>query len=279
MEFEVSTIKPAGPGARGGNVGAEPNGQVHLDMTLKNLIQEAWGAITPARIIGGPTSDETVWVVDAKTPPARLAGYGVMNGVDLNTMRMMLRALLRDRFKLEAHEEQRLVDGYQLVAAKPKLRKADPSNRSGCKEGPGPDAARSNWKDPRIKNPRASRLVTCWNMTLPEFAAALSNWKPDEHPILFDFPPVKDATGIAGRYDMTINFSPPTPEQRRELHGGPPARNPGAAPDRNGVASDPDGSISIFEALEKQLGLKLKPGRAMAPVLVIDHLDSRPTEN
>lgn len=280
MKFDVADIRPAGPGARCCNVGTQAGGQVRLDMTLKALIQEAWGDLSHSRIIGGPKSiDEYQWVVVARMPTTDLAGIGVGNGVDLNTMRMMLRSLLIDRFKLEAHEETRLVDGYALVAAKPKLRKADPSNRPGCNEGPGADAGRPNRKDPRIVNPMASRLVTCRNMTLAEFAAALSNWKPDERPILYDFPPVMDATGISGRYDMTINFSPPTLNQMLERRGLPPVPSVGSSPAGGGVASDPDGTISIFEALDKQLGLKLESRKVMGPVLVIDHVDEKPTDN
>ncbi len=282
MKFDVADIRPAGPDVRccNSNVGAEPGGRVRLDMTLKGLIQEAWGDLSHSRIVGGPKSiDASQWVVVAKMPTTDLAGIGVGNGVDLNTMRMMLRSLLVDRFKLEAHEETRLVDGYALVAARPKLRKADPSNRPGCNEGPGAEAGRPNWKDPRIANPMASRLVTCRNMTLAEFAAALSNWKPDERPILFDFPPVMDATGIGGRYDMTIDFSPPTLNQMLERRGLPPVPSAGSSPAGGGIASDPDGAISIFEALDKQLGLKLESRKVMGPVLVIDHVEEKPTDN
>jgi uncharacterized protein (TIGR03435 family) len=45
----------------------------------------------------------------------------------------MLKTLLIDRFKLKAHFEERPVNAYTLVAAKPKLKKADPSGRTGCR--------------------------------------------------------------------------------------------------------------------------------------------------
>jgi uncharacterized protein (TIGR03435 family) len=45
------------------------------------------------------------------------------------------------------------------------------------------------------------------------------------------------------------------------------------------AASEPNGAISIFEALEKQLGLKLKTRKVMVPVIVIDHVNETPTEN
>jgi uncharacterized protein (TIGR03435 family) len=268
MEFEVASIKPGGPDTRGGNVAIERGGVVRITMTLKDLIWEAWGNLNTARIVGGPSFMDTItWVIAAKAPtPDDSIGWNgpVWNGLDLNSMRMMLRALLIDRFKLAAHTEDQLVSGYALVAAKPKLRKADPSNRAGCKDGAGAEG-----KDPRLANPAASRLVTCRNMTLAQFAAELSKPTSEEGPILFNFPPVVDATGIEGRYDMTINFTPP--------RVFPNIAAPAVIGDT--AASEPDGTISIFEALEKQLGLKLESRKVTGQVLVIDHVNEMPTDN
>ena len=89
-----------------------------------------------------------------------------------------------DRFKLAAHLEDRSIDGYELAAARPKLKKANPANRPSCKEGPGDDG-----KDPRLTNPFATRLITCRNMTLTQFAEQLNGFFPGA-------PPMTDATGI-----------------------------------------------------------------------------------
>ena len=231
-------------------------GRVNVNMTLKWLIVEAWGAsIPPGRIVGGPKSiDDTCFVVVAKAPVEEnaVAGWNgpVWNGVDIDSMRMMLRALLADRFRLAAHTEDRPVPGYELVAVNPKkLRKADLSYRPGCREGPGADG-----KDPRISNPAASRLITCRNMTLAQFAAELNK-------LFVEFPRVMDSTGITGRFDMTFNFSP------------------GGLVENSAAGSEPNGAISLSEALKGQLGLKLQSRKVMAPVLVIDHVNEMPTEN
>ena len=230
-------------------------------MTLKGLIAEAWGDMNRHRIVGGPKSDGQCWAIAAKTSADREAAPGwvgpVWNGVDIDTMRQMLRSFLVDRFGLAAHKDKRVVPGYAVVAAKPKLRKADPGNRPGCKEGPGADG-----KDPRIANPMASRLITCRNVTLQQFAVELSE-------VMYGALPVVDATGINGRYDMTISFSPPNVLQS------------GAAPGVDGgiTASEPNGAISIFEALSKQLGLKLQSRNVTTEVLVIDRVNETPTEN
>jgi uncharacterized protein (TIGR03435 family) len=77
-----------------------------------------------------------------------------------------------------------------------------------------------------------------------------------------------DSTGLAGRYDMTINFSPPGVVES--------IRVPGAGGD---AAAEPDGAISLSEALNRRLGLKLQSRKVMAPMLVIDHVNEMPTEN
>jgi uncharacterized protein (TIGR03435 family) len=76
---------------------------------------------------------------------------------------------------------------------------------------------------------------------------------------------VIDGTGLKGSYDFTLSFSsadkilPPT---------GDAANN-----------SDPNGALSVFDAVNKQLGLKLEKTNRPYPVLVIDHIDETPTEN
>lgn len=263
-EFEVADIKPDDPNDPNincGTVSIQPGGRVRINMSLKQLIQEAWGAMHENRILGRTRAmDEGCWQVLAKAlfeEGARAGWNGaVWNGLDLDSMRLMLRALLVDRFGLRAHMEDRPIDGYALVAAKPKLRKAEGLTRGGCREGPGPDG-----KDPRLTNPVASRLVTCRNMTLAQFAGELHELVPGDIPVV-------DATGIEGRYDLTINFSPPAVFQNAGL------------PESNGdPAPPPDGAISYFDALRSQLGLKLESRKVTAKVLVIDRVNLTPTAN
>jgi len=44
-------------------------------------------------------------------------------------------------------------------------------------------------------------------------------------------------------------------------------------------ASEPSGGFTIFEAVEKQLGLKLEMQKRPMPVIVIDHIEQKPTDN
>jgi uncharacterized protein (TIGR03435 family) len=45
------------------------------------------------------------------------------------------------------------------------------------------------------------------------------------------------------------------------------------------VAPEPTDDVSPFEALEKQLGLKLREATRSMPVFVIDHIEEKPTDN
>ncbi len=60
------------------------------------------------------------------------------------------------------------------------------------------------------------------------------------------------------------------------MRGAPPPGLPGEAPV---AASDPVGGISLFDAIEKQLGLKLEAQKRSYPVFVIDHIEEKPTDN
>jgi uncharacterized protein (TIGR03435 family) len=55
--------------------------------------------------------------------------------------------------------------------------------------------------------------------------------------------------------------------------------SPAPAADGSGAASEPTGAVSLPEALERQLGLKLEQQKRPGPVLVIDHIDEKPTAN
>jgi len=45
------------------------------------------------------------------------------------------------------------------------------------------------------------------------------------------------------------------------------------------TATDPNGAVPFYDAVSKQLGLKLVKEKRPEPVLVIDHIDEQPTPN
>jgi uncharacterized protein (TIGR03435 family) len=87
---------------------------------------------------------------------------------------------------------------------------------------------------------------------------------------------VVDATRIEGAYDFTLSFA-----GAGVFNGGGRGGDtaPGAAAGGAPGASDPNGAISLFDAVNKQLGLKLEQQKRTMPVLVIDHVEEMPTEN
>lgn len=266
-EFEVAIIKPSAPGETPN--GAINGGQINLQFTtLKQLITIAWdlNPLNDDMIVNAPKwLDSDHFDITAKiTTDAPPPGAGSPNALpaDLEDLRHMLRALLEERFKLKTHIEDRPVNAYTLIAVNPKLAKADPTNRTGCKNGPGPDG-----KDPRITNPILSRLVTCQNITMAQFAEQL---RLIAGGYFFQFPPTEDATGLDGKYDFTLSFS---------AAGG--GRGVAAAQSAGGadLPADPSGALSVFDAIKQQLGLKLEMRKRPIPVLVIDHVEEKPTEN
>jgi uncharacterized protein (TIGR03435 family) len=44
------------------------------------------------------------------------------------------------------------------------------------------------------------------------------------------------------------------------------------------VAADPNGGISVFDAVEKELGLKLVKQKKSVPVIVVDHVAEKPVQ-
>jgi uncharacterized protein (TIGR03435 family) len=159
---------------------------------------------------------------------------------------------------------------YALTADSPKLKVSPDSEHAGCAEGPGPDG-----KDLRILNPLRNRLISCQHMTMAQFAIELHNLASGFVPA-----PVVDSTGLTGAYDFSVSFS------KANL-----LRAPSSAPSATAAlasdaleATDPGSGglppISLFDALQKQLGLKLvKKDSVPQPVLVIDHIEEKPTDN
>jgi uncharacterized protein (TIGR03435 family) len=274
QEFEVAVIRPTNPASPGNPAvtrfginfqGVSVNVQ---HATLLRLIYESF-EIEPGEIKNKPTwLDKDLWDITGKATTDASAGShipGMLPTLDMDDVHEMLRSLLADRFKLTTHMENQPTDVYALLAAGPKMKKADPNNHPLCEEGPGPGG-----KDPRIDNPLLNRLISCQNMTMAALAGQLHNLAGGYIPA-----PVIDATGLEGAYDFTLSFSK-AGDLGRVL-------TPRSTGDNSGVpsASDPSlGTTSLFDALQKQLGLKLeKRSQVPAPVLVIDHIEEKPTEN
>jgi uncharacterized protein (TIGR03435 family) len=255
-EFEVADVKLAGPDMMPGGFRMQPGGRfVAQGIPMRFLISRAFNTNNNEEVVGIPNWADTERLeITAKAPATAGA---TAPGTDLEAIAPLIRSLLADRFKMTYHTEERPVSAYSLVQAKPKMKKADPASRTSCKQ-PNPAAG----------TPPNSRVLTCQNITMAQFAERLQNMTPELNW------PVLDATGIEGGWDFTLTFTQSFPMLNGLGRGGD-GQSAGVVP----TASDPTGGITIFDAVEKQLGLKLEKLKRPMPVIVIDHLEQKPTDN
>ena len=184
---------------------------------------------------------------------------------------VMLQNLLADRLGLKVHWTSKEIDMYALVVAKggPKLKLAAPDpprgsdddsknggplpNRVGDDGFPIPPPGNGPWMGAA---PGGKMGMRGHNETSAELAHAIGMRTLDG--------PLTDATGLTGKYDYTIFWSSP-------------ATDAAAAGDHAGY-DEPDGP-SIFDAVQEQLGLKIEKRKGPVQMLVVDHVEKKPTEN
>jgi uncharacterized protein (TIGR03435 family) len=267
-EFDVATIKPSNPetkGARGNIQGGQVNVQ---NFTLKMLIPIAWNLNEGDDnvITNAPKWFDTDHIdILAKVSSDSMASNAASgNSIDFDQLRVMLQKLLIERFQMKVHMEDRPIDSYRLIAVNPKLHPANSTGRTVCKEGPGADG-----KDPRTTNPALDRLLTCTNISMDEISDELQRQANG-----YIHNTIENATGLSGRYDFTLSFS-----TRQTLNAALAAAAANNDPNKSDTTSGPNGATSLFEAVSKQLGLKLEKVKRPLPVLVIDSATEKPLDN
>ena len=180
-------------------------------------------------------------------------------------MRLMMQSLLEDRFGLKIHFENRLLAVFTLTLIKPgrmgpRLRPHSPSCNGAQ---PAKGSAASDVFPPlcldqalmTIPKPNHVKLTGTRNTTLAMIATYLPSIGELDRPVF-------DETGLRGRYDFSLEFTPDS-----------------SLPVPSGADADSDSPATTFQdALAAQLGLKLAPAKAPLDVLVIDHVE-RPVEN
>ena len=169
--------------------------------------------------------------------------YDVVAKVPAGTMReqvpLMLQRLLGERFKVTLHRENKVIPLYALLVA-----------GSGPKMKEVPDSGgESGCTRSFATTPGGSLAADCHGMTAADIAQVVTALAPG----YFDRP-VVNKTGLTGLYDFRLEWI-----MRAESLNG-----------NNGP--------TIFTAVER-LGLKLEGQRQAMDVIVIDHAESKPTEN
>jgi uncharacterized protein (TIGR03435 family) len=270
-EFEVAALKESGPDSQVSGFGPKSGGRVEFGrVPLRVLLNISFDIQLPRR---GEVQGAPAWFESARYDLVAKASSVVnpksVTGepFDQETYRAMMRKLIEDRLHFQYHFEDRPVTAFTLVADKPKLKPADPANRTGCRVTRGPLPL-----DPGAGPP--PQQVTCRNMTMAQFADDLPRIAQVymEHPAL-------DSTGLQGAWDFSFSFALVPPN----MAGGGGRKGGGApappASRESGTAVDPSGVLSLFEAMDKQLGLKLEMHPRVFPVLVIDHIEQKPAGN
>jgi uncharacterized protein (TIGR03435 family) len=175
-------------------------------------------------------------------------------------MQRMLQSMLIERFRLRVHAETREVPVYHLVLSRqdgklgPRLKPSTLDCAAlRARRGPG-GAVPSDGSEPSCQ---PSFNVSGGSMTIGFTGETMSELARRVIPARDR--PVIDNTKLSGTFDGELTFAP------EPLPGFP--RLPGS---ENGV--------SVYTALQEQMGLKLEAGRALVEIIVIDGAET-PTEN
>jgi uncharacterized protein (TIGR03435 family) len=155
--------------------------------------------------------------------------------------RQMLQALLAERFKFKFHREMKDIPVYALVVGKtgPKFRESIPE----ALEAAGATPVNLHGVNGRNQN------ITMSEASMESVADFIMNG-------LFADRPVLDKTGLTGKYNIKLEA---TPEFRMNNNPQPE-------------------DVSLFDAVQQQLGLRLESQKAGIEVLVVDHIE-KPSEN
>jgi uncharacterized protein (TIGR03435 family) len=185
-------------------------------------------------------------------------------------MRLMMQSLLADRFRLAIHYETRQVPVFELLVDQPGA--LGPLLQRHPDDSPCPTTFRSPSPTDPPQTIDSRFPATCgglmgMNPSAPgRFRAGARN-VPMEL-IASSIPggasgitrPVLDRTGLTGRFDFALEFSP-QPD----------------VPSATGANLQSDSTGPTFtEALKQQLGLKLQPATGSFHVLVIDNVEKPP---
>jgi uncharacterized protein (TIGR03435 family) len=241
--FEVATIKPNNSGTPRIQ-GLTLNGRNFrtVNSSLGDLITFAF-QLQAKQVVNGPD-----WMDNSRYDITAVPEQeGAPNP---EQVRIMIRKLLADRFKLTFRQEKRDLPAYLLTVNK-NGSKLTPTQMQGALPGFG-------------FGPGTGGLtLRAMNASLPEFTGFLQLLVMDR--------PVVDRTGLTGKYDFQCTFTP----DDSQFNGHPPTPPP---QQQQTDASNAAAAPSLYDAFQQQLGLKLNAEKAPVDVIVIDHVE-KPSEN
>jgi uncharacterized protein (TIGR03435 family) len=243
--FDAASIRLSRDPQPGGNTDITPGHFRGTDLALQWLILTAY-RIKSDKLSGNLPS----WTIDDRyNIDATTGGAEGEDGVLL-----ALQALLADRFHLQVHRETKEEPVYILTVGK--------DAKAGPKMPPGSCVPVKKDLPNECYSSRTTGLVQTldWRgvaMSDPSGVAYRSLAWALSGPLKRS---VIDKTGLKGTFDVHLRW-------QRDLDPGAPL-----------TSSDSETAPSIFDAVEKQLGLRLTSGRGPVEYMIVDHV-AKPTEN
>jgi uncharacterized protein (TIGR03435 family) len=235
--FDVATIKPHSDVAKPSFIGIKPtpDGVYAVSVPLANLVIAAYGHQRGDQVSGVPEWAKTArFDVQAKMSDADSAEMQNLNTAEANARRkLMMQALLAERFKLKVHSEAGRAPVYELIVAK---------------GGPKLGTAATNTSDDLHGTPKTGIMFrngigVARGESMESLARFLSSPNAGmERPVI-------DKTGLTSTYYFTLNSSGCTR-----------------------LPCQPDDATSMFSALQ-EFGLKLQPATGPIEIIVIDHAE------
>ena len=263
LEFDVASVKenksgdkphsnfPLGPGAL-----YNPNGGVFSATGMPMWIYIMFAYKMTDHQVEGIRKQLPGWAAEAQFD---IQARTDRQDVTKDEMRLMMQALLRERFKLAVHAATEQTSVYGLVVAKPGRPglRLHPASDSSCANSPTAVSARSGTVDggfpivcggaAYVPESAPGRIAVGYrNVPVSLIALQMTAMGGLDRPVV-------DETGITGNVDFVIEFSP-----ERET----------------GESTGP----SFREALVDQTGLKLVGEKKAVEVMAVDHVEY-PTAN
>ena len=253
--FEVASVKPSAPedgmlsriggqaeeGIRmqGGPETKSPDRINYKGVTLKMLLAQAYNFKSDQ--IVGPE-----WLATERFDIAATMAAGT----DKEQLRLMLRALLADRFGLLQRQETKTLPVYVLTVAKEgaKLQQPEPYQKLSAEERMKAVREQALKGVAEMQEGRYRNMIGVGRGTVEEFAARLTPYLDR---------PIKNMTNLDGLYSFRLTWDDPGNKRANSEFSGP----------------------GLFRALQEQLGLRLIGKTEEIDVLIVVQANRVPTSN
>ena len=247
--FEVASVREnSSASSVSSRSGPAPGRFAMVNVPLRFIILEAYG-LRDHELSDAPEWTTTTAYDIAATYP------GGITPTDADT-RLMLQQLLEDRFQLSLRTETRELPAYRLVLARkdgrlgPRLVRSNVDCAAWLAEKRpqigmgGPSPVPGGRRPACMISGSRQGFITAGTRTIADLTGPLQS---------FAGRPVSDETGLTGTFDIDLIWTP----------------DESLAP----AGTRPDVGVSLFAALEEQLGLKLEPTRRPFQVRVVQRVE------